>query len=65
MQERINAILTGKAREVVNVKYIMVSCLLESRIEMTVREKEAFFNRYLRRMELTVKPDGMVTIRIQ
>ena len=65
VQERINAILTGKAREVMNVKDIMESCLHESWIEMTVREKEAFFNRYLRRMELTVKPDGMVTIRIQ
>ena len=48
-----------------NVKDIMESCLHESWIEMTVREKEAFFIRYLRRMELTVKPDGMVTIRIQ
>ena len=43
-----------------NVKDIMESCLHESWIEMTVREKEAFFNRYLRRMELTVKPDGMI-----
>ena len=42
MQERINAILTGKAREVMNVKDIMESCLHESWIEMTVREKEAF-----------------------
>ena len=48
-----------------NVRDIMESCLHESWIEMTAREKEAFFNRYLRRMELSVKPDGMVNICIR
>ena len=32
---------------------------------MTAREKESFFNRYLRRMELSVRPDGMVNICIR
>ena len=65
MQKRINAILNGNAQEAMNVRDIMESCLHESWIEMTAREKEAFFNRYLRRMELSVKPDGMVNICIR
>ena len=65
MQKRINAILNGNAQEAMNVRDIMESCLHESWIEMTAREKESFFNRYLRRMELSVRPDGMVNICIR
>lgn len=65
MQKRINAILNGNAQEAMNVRDIMESCLHKSWIEMTAREKEAFFNRYLRRMELSVRPDGMVNICIR
>jgi len=65
IQERIDAILNGEGKEPLNAKAIMESCLHESWIEMTVREKEAFFERYLRRMKLTVQPDGMVAISIQ
>ncbi len=65
IQGRINAILSGESRETMNVKSIMDSCLHESWIEMTNREKEAFFDRYLRKMKLVVQPDGMVAICIQ
>lgn len=65
MQERIDAILGGERREAMNVKTIMEDCLRESWMVMTAREKEAFFDRYLRRMKLSVDSEGMVSVRIQ
>lgn len=64
IQDRINAIMNGECKEAMNVKVIMESCLQESWIEMTMREKEAFFERYLRRPKLTIQPDGMAIISI-
>ena len=42
----------------------MESYLRESWIEMTTREKDAFYERYLRKMKLIVEVDGNVNIQI-
>ena len=64
IQTRIDAILHGEEQAVLNVKEIMESYLRESWIEMTTREKDAFYERYLRKMKLIVEVDGNVNIQI-
>ena len=64
IQTRIDAILHGEEQAVLNVKEIMDSYLKESWIEMTTREKDAFYERYLRKMKLIVEVDGNVSIQI-
>ena len=64
IQERIDRVVNGCGAEPLNVRRIMESCLHDSWIVMTPREKEAFTERYLRRMKLSVAPDGMVSITL-
>jgi len=64
IQTRIDAILHGEEQAVLNIKEIMESYLRESWIEMTTREKDAFYERYLRKMKLVVEADGNVNIQI-
>lgn len=64
IQTKIDAILRGEEQAVMNVKEIMESYLRESWIEMTTREKDAFYDRYLRKMKLIVETDGNVSIQI-
>lgn len=65
IQSRVNAVLRGEAKCAMNMRTLLDTCLKESWIEMTAREKEAFYDRYLRRMKLSVQADGMVSIRIE
>lgn len=65
IQSRIDAILRGEAKGAINVRTLLDACLKESWIEMTAREKEAFYDRYLRKMKLSVQVDGQVRINIE
>ena len=61
----ITAILEGKSTRPMNVRQIMNECLKGSWIEMTEREREAFYNRYLTHMKLSVSADGQACITIE
>ena len=64
IQSRIDAVLHGDAQGVLNVTEIMNAFLKESWIVMTPREKDAFYERYLRQMKLVIDADGSVNIQI-
>ncbi len=64
IQGGIDAILSGREIGEMNLREMMDNYLRESWIEMTPREKEAFYDRYLRKTELRIEPDGKVSLRI-
>ena len=64
IQSRIDAILRGETQAELNIRNIMDACLRESWLEMTTREKEAFYERYLKKMKLNIAPDGTVSLQI-
>ena len=64
IQSRIDAILSGQEIGEMNLKEMMDNYLRQSWIEMTPREKEAFYDRYLRKVELRIDSEGKVSLRI-
>lgn len=64
IQADIDRALHGELDAPLNVRAIMDAALRYSWITMTEREKEDFFQRYLRRMKMTVEQDGQVAIKI-
>lgn len=65
MQRIIDSILAGDLPEQLNLYKIMENCLHSSWINMTEREKNAFIENHLRKPQLTVAKNGVVSISIK
>ena len=65
MQKVIDSILAGELPECLNLYKIMDNCLHSSWITMTEREKNSFIENHLRKPQLTVAKNGVVSISIK
>ena len=64
VQEQIDRVLAGKSDQPFNVRTMMENAIHGSWISMTDKEKEAFYDRYLLRLKMTVAQDGAVSVTI-
>lgn len=64
IQEQINIILKGEEAKPLNMRSIMSDALKDSWISMTEKEKEAFYNRYLKKPNLLIGVDGQAVIAL-
>lgn len=65
IQEEIDLVLTGQNQRILNLRKLLDEVLSGSWIEMTDREKESFYQRFLSRPSIKIEKDGQLTICLQ
>lgn len=65
IQSRIDAVLQGESARKLNMKSLLDDALQESWIQMTPHDKQAFYDRYLKRVKLIINEDGQISIPIE